>query len=58
MTTTNNNIVGEAMWCHHQSLATADKHAALRYEQGLYSLINEMTKGEKQQYQNLVACSS
>jgi hypothetical protein len=57
-TTTNENIVAEAVWCHHQSLATADKHNALRYEQCLHSLINEMTNGEKQQYQNLVACSS
>ena len=58
LATTNNNIVAEAMWCHHQSLATADKHTALRYEQCLYSLISEMTDDEKQQYEVLVACSS
>jgi hypothetical protein len=56
--TTNNNIVAEAVWCHHQSLATADKHTAIRYEQCLHSLINEMTEDQRARYYVLVACSS
>jgi len=57
-TTTNKNIVAEAVWCYHYSISTSNKHNAIRYEQCLLSLIAEMTDGEKQQYQNLVACSS
>ena len=58
MTTTNNNIVGEAMWCHHQSLATADKHVAFKYEQRLRSLISEMIEVQRASYYLLVDSSS
>jgi len=52
--TTNENIVAEAVWCHHQSLATADKHTAIRYEQCLHSLISEMTDEQRAGYYLLV----
>jgi len=58
MTTTNENIVAEAVWCHHQSLATADKHTAIRYEQCLHSLISEMTDEQRAGYYLLVSVAS
>jgi hypothetical protein len=58
LTTTNENIVAEAVWCHHQSLTTADKHTAIRYEQCLYSLISEMTDEQRAGYYLLVSVAS